>query len=107
MKKVTFNMERRMQLYRYLLNPPVDFNGWLITDIAQRAEKDLKFEIDPRNIKSVIKTGGLNIKPASNNNSPIGVLHNKIKLLQKGYLDLCRFAEVDPIPELANLSDEE
>lgn len=98
-------MTRRLTLFKYLISPPVDFNGWSINEVAERASKDLKFDIDPRNIKALIRNGQINIKFKKNSegHSPMSVLTTKVKMLQDGYLHLCNLLDVDAPDEIKNM----
>ena len=108
-RPLNFTMERRMTLFRYLIAPPVSFDGWTIEAIKDRAQQDLKFPLDVRNVKSVIKSGGIQIKIKRDTNphSPISVIHNKVKMLTEAHLKLCETLGYDPDPNVLNMFKEE
>jgi len=106
-KPIVFTMSRRMSLYAYLLNPPVDFNNWTIRDVCERASKDLKFPIHPRNLTSVLEHSDLNIKLRKGNggHSPMTVVHDHIAIVADAYVRLCRMIEVVPDPRVIEIAE--
>ena len=105
-KPIVFTMSRRMSLYAYLLNPPVDFNNWTIRDVCERASKDLKFPIHARNLTSVLEHSDLNIKlrKGAGGHSPMTVVHDHIAIVADAYCRLCRMIDVIPDPKVVEIA---
>ena len=102
MQKTQITNAQKFRLYNFLEQNMDRFNNHNVVEIANAASKALKFHVTTYSIRTTIKDGELPIKLKKNNTNPLAVLHNRVTLLEKAYMKLCREIGATPTDELVS-----